>query len=94
MCVPCGSVLLGLLANTLLGLWWADPVAGPAVAAVKEGVDAWRGDNCCEVPGLDPLAGEDLCTGGAAARMPAVRAKRSRAEPISSLPTGGTLGCL
>jgi divalent metal cation (Fe/Co/Zn/Cd) transporter len=39
------GVLLGLLANTLLGWWWADPVAGPAVAAVKEGVDAWRGDN-------------------------------------------------
>jgi divalent metal cation (Fe/Co/Zn/Cd) transporter len=51
------AVLLGLVANTLLGWWWVDSLAAFAVAglAVKEGVDAWRGDDCCEVPGL-PLA--------------------------------------
>jgi divalent metal cation (Fe/Co/Zn/Cd) transporter len=49
------AVLLGLLANTLFGWWWLDPIAGLAVAAlaVKEGIDAWRGDDCCAVPGLD-----------------------------------------
>lgn len=32
-----------------------NPIAALTVAAlaVKEGVDAWRGDNCCEVSGLD-----------------------------------------
>ncbi|OEV27395.1 cobalt transporter, partial [Streptomyces nanshensis] len=42
-------VLLGLLANWLLGWTWADPVAALAVAAlaVKEGRDAWQGKGCC-----------------------------------------------
>jgi divalent metal cation (Fe/Co/Zn/Cd) transporter len=54
-----GAVLLGLVANTLLGWWWLDPVAGLAVAAValKEGREAWRGENCCAAPGLQAAAG-------------------------------------
>jgi divalent metal cation (Fe/Co/Zn/Cd) transporter len=42
------AVLLGLLANTLFGWWWLDPIAALAVAAlaVKEGIDAWAGDEC------------------------------------------------
>ncbi|CAM4068140.1 cation transporter [Corynebacterium frankenforstense] len=38
------TVLVGLLANALLGWWWADPVAALVVAAlaVREGVEAWR----------------------------------------------------
>jgi divalent metal cation (Fe/Co/Zn/Cd) transporter len=49
------AVLAGLLANSLLGWWWVDAVAALAVAAVavKEGREAWRGENCCAVPGLD-----------------------------------------
>ncbi len=41
-------LLLGLLANSALGWWWADPLVGLVVAglAVKEGRDAWRGDAC------------------------------------------------
>jgi divalent metal cation (Fe/Co/Zn/Cd) transporter len=44
-----GAVLVGLAANTLFGWWWLDPVIGLAVAgvAVREGVDAWRGEDCC-----------------------------------------------
>jgi divalent metal cation (Fe/Co/Zn/Cd) transporter len=44
-----GAVLVGLLGNTLFGLWWLDPVAAFVVAglAVKEGRESWRGDNCC-----------------------------------------------
>lgn len=40
------TVLVGLLFNSLLGWQWADPVAALAVAAlaVREGVEAWRGD--------------------------------------------------
>lgn len=41
-------VLVGLLLNTTLGWWWADPVAALVIAAVavREGVEAWRGDQC------------------------------------------------
>lgn len=45
-------VLIGLLANSLFGWSWADPVAGLviAVVAIREGREAWRGDACCAVP--------------------------------------------
>lgn len=44
-----GAVLVGLLGNTLLGLWWLDPVAALVIAgvAVKEGRESWRGEGCC-----------------------------------------------
>lgn len=40
------TVLLGLLLNALLGWAWADSVAALVVAAlaIREGVEAWRGD--------------------------------------------------
>ena len=42
-------LLVGLLLNALLGWAWADPVAGLVIAgvALKEGLDAWRGQACC-----------------------------------------------
>ena len=42
------ALLVGLLANALVGWWWADPIAALVIAAVaaKEGVDSWRGDSC------------------------------------------------
>ena len=42
------ALLAGLLANALLGWWWADPTAALAIAAIaaKEGVEAWRGESC------------------------------------------------
>jgi len=45
------AVLVGLLGNALLGLWWLDPVAALLVAAVavKEGRESWRGERCCDV---------------------------------------------
>jgi divalent metal cation (Fe/Co/Zn/Cd) transporter len=44
-----GAVLVGLLGNTLLGLWWLDPAAALVIAAVavKEGRESWRGEGCC-----------------------------------------------
>ncbi|MEU0042987.1 cation transporter [Streptomyces werraensis] len=47
-----GVLLVGLLANSLFGWSWADPIAALVIAAVavKEGREAWRGDNCCAVP--------------------------------------------
>jgi divalent metal cation (Fe/Co/Zn/Cd) transporter len=53
LCTYLSAVLLvGLLANSLLGWSWADPIAALVIAAVavKEGRAAWRGDHCCAVP--------------------------------------------
>ncbi|WP_406079345.1 cation diffusion facilitator family transporter [Micromonospora sp. NBC_00858] len=49
-------VLVGLLANATLGWWWADPIAALVIAAVavREGVEAWRGEQCddCALPAV------------------------------------------
>lgn len=43
------ALLLGLVANSALGWWWADSIAALFIAAlaVREGINAWRGDLCC-----------------------------------------------
>jgi divalent metal cation (Fe/Co/Zn/Cd) transporter len=43
-------VLAGIGANALTGWWWADPVAamGMTVFLVREGREAWEGEDCCE----------------------------------------------
>ena len=55
-----GALLLGLLGNALVGAWWLDPAVGLLIAAlaVKEGLEAWRGDGCCVAPPLPTGAGE------------------------------------
>jgi len=50
LCTYLSAILLaGLVLNSLWGWSWADPVAalGIAAIAVREGVNAWRGDPCC-----------------------------------------------
>lgn len=44
------ALLVGLLLNALFGWAWADAVAALVIAgfAVREGVEAWRGDACAE----------------------------------------------
>ena len=57
LCTYLSAVLLvGLVANSLFGWSWADPIAALVIAgvAVKEGREAWRGDACC---GPVPRAG-------------------------------------
>ena len=60
-----GALLVGLLANSTLGWSWADPLVGLIIAAVavKEGIEAWRGDGCCapaaEVLHLDGLTTDE-----------------------------------
>jgi divalent metal cation (Fe/Co/Zn/Cd) transporter len=50
------GVLVGLLANTTLGIWWLDPTVGVVigVVCVFAGRQTWRGDGCacteCAVP--------------------------------------------
>lgn len=41
-----GTVLVGLLLNSMLGWMWADSVAALVVAAlaIREGIEAWRGE--------------------------------------------------
>lgn len=48
------AVLLGLLLNSLFGWWWADPVAGLVIVvfAVREGIEAWKGDACATSVGM------------------------------------------
>lgn len=47
-----GVLLAGLLLNSLFGWAWADPIAALAIAAVavREGIEAWKGDACCAAP--------------------------------------------
>jgi divalent metal cation (Fe/Co/Zn/Cd) transporter len=44
------TILVGLAANAVLGLWWADPLVALIVAlvALQTGARTWRGDGCAE----------------------------------------------
>jgi divalent metal cation (Fe/Co/Zn/Cd) transporter len=55
-----GALLVGLLGNALVGAWWLDALVGLLIAgvAVREGVDAWRGEGCCV---SSPLDGTGFC---------------------------------
>jgi len=48
------AVLIGLLLNTLFGWWWADAIAGLVIVvfAIREGVEAWKGDACATSVGM------------------------------------------
>jgi divalent metal cation (Fe/Co/Zn/Cd) transporter len=49
------ALLVGLLGNALVGAWWLDPAVGLLIAAVavREGLEAWRGEGCCVASPLD-----------------------------------------
>lgn len=53
------ALLVGLLLNSLLGWAWADSAAALVIAvfAVREGIEAWKGDACCAAP-VGVLTGE------------------------------------
>jgi divalent metal cation (Fe/Co/Zn/Cd) transporter len=51
LCTYLSAILLGgLLLNALLGWWWADPIAGLVMVPIiaKEGIEALRGETCCD----------------------------------------------
>ncbi|WP_102194034.1 cation transporter [Microbacterium aurantiacum] len=56
-----GAVFLGLVLNAVLGWWWADSAAALVVAllAVREGIEAWRGDIESPFEVLEELEHED-----------------------------------
>ena len=59
-----GALLIGLLGNALVGAWWLDPTVGLLIAAVavREGLEAWRGDGCCvSDPLADAFASAEAC---------------------------------
>ena len=55
------AVLIGLALNSLFGWWWADAIAGLVIAgfAVREGLEAWRGDACATSVGMLLEEGHD-----------------------------------
>ncbi|MGI5218952.1 cation transporter [Nocardia sp. CA-290969] len=69
LCTYLSAVLLvGLLLNSLFGWSWADPLAALVIAAiaVREGLNAWKGDTCCPTTtmltgGADNADGCDCC---------------------------------
>src|SRR5437868_1852637 len=44
------AILVGLGANALFGLWWADPTVAliVAIVAVQAGIQTWRGQSCTD----------------------------------------------
>ena len=53
LCTYLSAILLaGLVLNATLGWSWADPIAGLVIGAVavREGIEAWRGDVCACAP--------------------------------------------
>ena len=59
LCTYLSAVLLvGLVVNSTLGWWWADPLAALVIAgiAVREGLNAWKGDSCCAVQSVAATA--------------------------------------
>jgi divalent metal cation (Fe/Co/Zn/Cd) transporter len=64
LCTYLSAVLLiGLVLNATLGWRWADPVAGLIIAAVaiREGLEAWRGEGCCAPPHSGADTDGDAC---------------------------------
>lgn len=76
------ALLVGLLLNSLVGWAWADSVAALVIAsfAVREGIEAWRGDACCAAP-VAVLTGElepETCADGCCSTVAATDSGRSR----------------
>ena len=57
------ALLVGLGANALFGLWWADPVTALLIAgiALKEGRQSWQGESCCTTPVAPDDCEDDCC---------------------------------
>lgn len=67
LCTYLSAVLLiGLLLNSALGWWWADSGAALIIAAiaVREGINAWKGDVCCALPHTPGLVEAGAGTSG------------------------------
>ncbi|BCW20135.1 hypothetical protein NtRootA9_28430 [Arthrobacter sp. NtRootA9] len=95
LCTYLSAVLLvGLVLNSTLGWWWADAGAALVIAAiaVREGINAWRGDVCCSVPHAADTAGQESsaggCCEGCAAEAGQQPARQSLGMPLPAKGTG------
>lgn len=76
LCTYLSAVLLvGLVLNSLLGWWWADAGAALVIAgiAVREGINAWRGEACCPIPHTGAVHAEEndgCCASAGSAEAP------------------------
>ncbi|MGW2622024.1 cation diffusion facilitator family transporter [Micromonospora taraxaci] len=77
LCTYLSAVLLvGLVLNAVWGWSWADPIAALVIAgvAVKEGIEAWRGehcDDCAPAASPNPSGQTPGCTDGCCANQKA-----------------------
>ena len=65
------ALLVGLIGNAAAGAWWLDPAVGLLIAgvAIKEGLEAWRGEGCCVSSPLDGAGfADDACADDCCAR--------------------------
>lgn len=97
LCTYLSAVLLvGLVLNATLGWSWADPMAGLIIAAVavREGLEAWRGEGCCAPSrtghaseaggcGYDDGCADACCTPAVSAAEPASAAAGASSLNIS-----------
>jgi divalent metal cation (Fe/Co/Zn/Cd) transporter len=89
LCTYLSAVLLvGLLLNSLFGWAWADPVAALVIAAVavREGIEAWRGDSCCATPIVTDVrrtnSGGCDCCGLGREGVTVITRRRRLAQPV------------
>jgi divalent metal cation (Fe/Co/Zn/Cd) transporter len=63
--ISAAAVLLSIVTNSVLGLWWLDPITGIGIAAlaVHEGRKAWAGEVCtdCAPVGFDATIKDQVC---------------------------------
>jgi Co/Zn/Cd efflux system component len=98
LCTYLSAVLLiGLVLNSTLGWWWADAGAALVIAgiAVREGIEAWKGESCCAVPHAtkaDPEE-DDCCppvekTSSASSLKVTLTARKADEESVDSCCAG------
>ncbi|MGM0931372.1 MAG: cation transporter [Actinomycetota bacterium] len=95
LCTYLSAVLLvGLLLNSTMGWWWADPLAALVIAAVavKEGLEAWRGDSCC-APGMHLNVEDEVPVMGAAGTLVQTTAQRGKTLALSTKQKSDTCSC-
>jgi hypothetical protein len=93
LCTYLSAVLLiGLVLNSALGWWWADAGAALIIAgiAVREGINAWRGEACCAVPHIGGGAEEqdECCAPAAVTGAASVTPVTEQATPSDTAPHG------
>lgn len=90
-----GVLLVGLVLNSTLGWSWADPVAALviAAAALKEGLDAWKGESCCVSPSKASVSRPRPGAVGGSPAVPAPKRAAARAVTLAVMTAADSGGC-